>query len=668
MTAFLETVVLLVSGALLGAALGAILRRLLNAPIGWPRSILTGALLLIAVVPLGTSVGQFLGVFGDDHSILVGPGVLTIFLILLVLWSIVIAAAVLVGLELVWPTPPWRGLVGTFRTHRNAAARFVRYNQILRIVSVTGLRRALREGIHPGDSHLNDALLEMLNRAGGTFIKFGQFLSTQVGAIPPDLAETLSSLQTQAAPIPFEDVEKVLREELGADPDTVFKELDREPLAAASVAQVHRGVLRDGTEVAIKVQRPGIRQQILVDGDIMTRLADTFERTQPWASDMNLVGLTKGLVGSLINELDYRIEARNLRIARGTLRPDSVLVVPRVHDAHSTRRVLVMDYLPGVVLTDAAGVADELRADPDEAEQLASALAGEVLASVLETGFFHADLHPGNIVLLTNHKLGLVDFGSVGVLDDETRRLLATFLLGLFNGDAVTATDALVLAFDTPAELDVDALRRSIGQEITILLHMETFDPDQMARVFTVLREHRIGVPSSVAAAFRTIASLTRSLQVISPGSDVVEIAMSEVPQIVLSLNGPRAKAARALGTASIASTVLARMPQRIERTTSDLLAGNLSVKVRSFADPRDTRWMRSMVDHVLSGVLSCAAVIAAVILITADGGPRLTAELSFYAVLGYTLALVGFILALRVVVRLFASRRVPDAAALDRR
>lgn len=667
MTAFVETLSLLLMGALAGALLGAVLRRLLNAPVGWPRSIVTGAVLVPAMVPISTSVGVLLGVFGADGRILVDSVVLTVFLGLTVLWGLVGAAAVLVGLELVWPTAPWRGVLGTFRAHRNAIARVVRYNQILRIVSVTGLRQALREGFHPADRHLADALLEMLNRAGGTFIKFGQFLSTQVAAIPPDLAETLSTLQSSAAPFPFERVQQVLREDLGVDPTTIFKEFDPEPLAAASVAQVHRGVLLDGTEVAVKVQRPGIRQQILVDGDIMTRLSASFERTQPWAREVGLVNLTKGLVASLIAELDYRLEARNLRIARASLAPDSALVVPRVYPEHSTRRVLVMDYLSGLVLTDASAVREELAADPAEAKALAASLAREVLTSILQTGFFHADLHPGNIMLLTNHRLGIVDFGSVAVIDDESRRLLATLLLGLLHEDSVTTTDAIVLAFDAPPELDIDALRRSVGQEITIMRRLETFDPEQMARIFAVLREHRIGVPAPMAGAFRTIASLTRSLDVISPGSDIVEIAMSQMPDLVRGLHSPKVTAARALGTASIATTVLGRLPQRVERITSDLQSGNLSVKVRSFADARDTRWMRSMVDHALSAVLACAAVIAAVVLITAEGGPQLTPQLSFYGVLGYTLALLGFTLGLRVVVRLFASRRLPEEAALNR-
>lgn len=662
MPEFLQTVSLLVSGAFFGVVLGAVLRRMLNAPVGWPRSIVVGATLLVAIVPLATGAGIGLGVFDAGGTVLVGNGVLAVYMVLMVLWAVVIAAAVLVAFELVWPTPRWRGVVGTFQSYRSAGARVVRYVQIVRILSVTGLRRALRQGLHPSDSGFADALVEMLDRAGGTFVKFGQFLATQVEVVPPETARVLSELQSAATPFPFEEVEATLRRELGGDPGELFAEIDPVPVAAASVAQVHRGALRNGTVVAIKVQRPGIRQQILVDGDIMIRLAAMMERSQPWARELSLRRLTEGLVGSLAAELDYRIEARNMTIARASLGSRSPLVVPRVHSEYSTRRVLVMDFLAGIELTKADEVARELADAPETAAELATALGRDVFASVVRRGIFHADLHPGNIMLLADHRLGIIDFGSVGVLDDETRRLLATLLLGILHEDSRTAADAIALAFDSPDGLDVEALRRDLGQELTIMRHLARFDTDQVARILAVLRRHHIGVPGNIAAAFRTIASLSTALTALWPQADIVSIAMAEVPRTVAALNAPRVHASRALGAASIGSVVLARLPQRVERIGTDLLAGNLSVRVRPLADTRDRRWLRSVVDHVLSAALACAAVLAAVFLVTADGGPQLTEQLSFYAVLGYSLALVGFVLALRVVVQLFARRRGGEA------
>lgn len=674
MTNALLNVVVLLTGAVFGLGLGALLRRMLNAPIGWPRAVLVGAVTFTSVGPLAHQVAVGAGVLapvdtstaGQDPDtiarveLLVSTPIAAAVFGLITLWVLVGAAIILVILELLLPTRPWRGVLPTVQSLRAGLARLGRYRQILRIVGSTGLRRALRRGLAPQDAGFAAALVDMLNRAGGTFIKLGQFLSTQPEVLPPATIRALSSLQSAATPFPADQAARVVADDLGADTGTLFASFEAEPFAAASMAQVHRAVLHDGTPVAVKVQRPDVAQRTQVDGDIMARLARRLERTHAWARDLGLVALVDGLVASLLAELDYRAEARNLTLARTAVADNALIVVPRVHADLSGRRVLVMDLLEGTVLSEAApdDVATATAAADSDQPDLADALGAAVLTSILEVGIFHADLHPGNLVLLPDGRIGILDFGSVGVLDDETRRLLATLLLALLSEDSRTATDAIVLAFDAPRGLDVDALRRSIGVELTVLRQLRSLDPVQVARVFEVVRRHRIAVPGNVAAALRTISSLAGALQLLSPGADIVQIAMREVPPMLRRMNSPEAMSARMLGTASVGLTVLGRLPERIDRIGKDLLTGNLRVRVSALGEAGERAWLRSVVDHVLSAVIACAAVISSVFLITATGGPQLTETVSLYAVLGYGVALVGFVLGLRVMVRIFAQHR----------
>ena len=219
-------------------------------------------------------------------------------------------------------------------------------------------------------------------------------------------------------------------------------------MVAASVAQAHRAVLVDGRKVVVKVQRPDAAIQVRIDGDIMTRFARTAQRRFQWASAMGLADLVEGFVGSLNDELDYRIEARNLELMTSVLADFERIHIPGVHQDLSTSRVLVMDEIAGTTLdTPSSKLATRAASQRADASR---DLLHAVLHSIVVAGIFHADLHPGNIMMRPDGDLVLLDLGAVAILDDETRTLLATLLNAALCDDAVTATAATLMAFGVP--------------------------------------------------------------------------------------------------------------------------------------------------------------------------------------------------------------------------
>ncbi|MER5837897.1 AarF/ABC1/UbiB kinase family protein [Streptomyces sp. NPDC002130] len=326
------------------------------------------------------------------------------------------------------------------------------------IVVRAGGGPALRAG--PSAPQFGDALVEVINRCGVTFVKLGQILGTRDDLIPPELARTLSSLQSSARPADPVRIAELLASELGDTPEAVFSWFDMEPFAAASVAQVHSARTTEGTDVVVKVQRPEAGTQVSVDCDIFLRVSSLAETRFPWAHDIGVHRLAGGLVTSLLEELDYRTEAANTGAIASTMsnRPD--IVVPHIYPSLSSGRVLVMERLRGAPLSDGEAALTDV--DVDTRSSIATELLASLLDGIFVHGVFHADLHPGNILILDDGRIGLLDFGAVGVLDGETRILFAVLLNAALAGDPVATVDAMLMAFDVPSEVDLEGTARQI--------------------------------------------------------------------------------------------------------------------------------------------------------------------------------------------------------------
>ncbi|GAA0961093.1 AarF/UbiB family protein [Kribbella koreensis] len=542
-------------------------------------------------------------------------------------------------------------------------ARTRRYLQILRIAIKHGLGPYLRGRRRPGHENaagqadLARSLRLALDEAGVTFVKLGQVLSTRSDVIPPSVALELSRLQDQVSPAPWSQIESVLTEELGAPPQQVFADFATEPLAAASVAQVYTANL-DGVPVVVKVQRPGIASVVERDLDIVQRLARLLERNTDWGRSMGVRSLATGFADAMREELDFTVEAGNMAsVAAGkSVVGNRDIVVPELYPKYSTRRVLTMQRLDGIGLGSAAKSIAERGLD---AAKLAKVLFDCLLGQVAIDGVFHADPHPGNFLLLTDGRIGMLDLGSVGRLDPSTRESLQRFLLAVDHGDPVAATDALLEIVYRPDVIDEQSLERAVGQFMARHLGAgAAIGPAMFNDLFKIITTHELGVPPEVAAVFRALATVEGTIARIFPAFDLVAASRSFAAARVTDRLAPDALRRTATEELATLLPMLRRLPRRIDRIAAAAESGRLGLNVRLFADERDRRHLTGLLHQALLAVLGATAGLMAVLLLGTPGGPKVTDTVTLYQLFAYNLLVVCAVLVLRVLVLVF---RLPD-------
>ncbi|TDO68698.1 ubiquinone biosynthesis protein [Kribbella sp. VKM Ac-2571] len=582
------------------------------------------------------------------------------FMALIALCSMLAGLVFLVLAEALVPTGSLPRARDLRRDLSGRIARTRRYLQILRIAIKHGLgpylrgrRRPGRENV-AGQAELARSLRLALDEAGVTFVKLGQVLSTRSDVIPQSVATELSRLQDQVTPAPWPQIEEILTEELGAPPSELYAAFDTEPLAAASVAQVYTARLTNGTDVVVKVQRPGIAGLVDRDLDIVRRLARLLDRNTDWGRSMGVRALADGFADAMREELDFTVEAGNMTtVAAGkSVAASNDLVVPRLYPERCTRRVLTMERLDGIGLGNAVEAIADRGLDP---VRLGRALFECLLGQVAIDGVFHADPHPGNFLLLTDGRIGMLDLGSVGRLDPATREALQRFLLAVDHGDPVSATDALLEIVYRPDVIDERALERSVGQFMTRHLAAGvTLGPAMFNDLFKIITSHELGVPPEVAAVFRALATIEGTISRISPSFDLVAASRQFAGAHVTDRLAPEALRRTATEELATLLPMLRRLPRRIDRIAAAAESGRLGVNVRLFADERDRRHFTGLLHQALLAVLGATAGIMAVLLLGTPGGPKVTDSMTLFQLFGYNLLVICAVLVLRVLVLIF--------------
>jgi ubiquinone biosynthesis protein len=547
--------------------------------------------------------------------------------------------------------------------HRIARAR--RYAQVSNIARRDGLVRQVRVRPRFGDHERNVAFARSLRRtleeAGVSFVKVGQLMSTRDDLLPPEFITELRSLQDEVVPVPWTLVRDLLAAELGAPVDEVFTQFERQPLAAASIGQVHRATLHSGEQVVVKVQRPGITTVLDRDLDIVLRVAASLEQRAAWARDLGAVELAQGFAAALREELDFRVEARNLTTitASSALHRSSDRVqLPHLHGEFTTQRILVMEFLDGVPLGRADAVIAERGLDRAE---LARTLLRFLLRQIMLDGVFHADPHPGNILVLADGQLALLDFGSVGHLDTQLQGALQSLLLAIDQRDPAALRDALLEVADDSPDIDAQSLERSLGRLMARNLSPGlTPDAEAFADLFRIVSTYGVTVPPEIEVVFKTLATLQGTLAELAPGFDIVRESQRFSGSEITAQLAPVDLKDAAINEVLELVPLLRRLPRRFDRITAAIERGQLSANVRLLADPRDQEVFSGYLHQALEGVLAATTGIMAVVLLASQGGPVISQGLRLYAVFGYNLLVVSAVLAIRVLSAQARWRRGP--------
>jgi ubiquinone biosynthesis protein len=542
---------------------------------------------------------------------------------------------------------------------RRRVSRGRRYLQITRIAVRHGLAPALGlarpergdvAGREDGTS-FGRSLRLALQEAGGIFVKLGQVLSARPDLLPPDVIEELSRLQDAVPPEPAAVTETLLVEELGAPPDHVFARFEPEVVAAASIAQVHRAWLPDGGTVAVKVQRARVRRLVERDLDILLQLATTIEARTDWGRKAGVVDLARGFSEAVLEELDFHVEARNVAAVAEAMGADSPVRLPGVHAELSTSRVLVSDWLDGVNVRDAGPLLVELGADRPE---LARQLLRCFLRQILGDGVFHADPHPGNVMVLRDGRLALIDFGSVGRLAGREQSALRQVLVALERREAGLLRDAILEVAERRTTGDEDLLERALAQFMARRLGPGMVPGAGMLNdLFRLMMDFGLTFPPQVAATFRSLITLEGTLALLAPGFQIVAEARAQAAEWMYEAFASRAPADELVDLVPL----LRRLPRRVDRIAAALESGQFKAGVRLFADEQDARVISRLVDRAVLALLGVGAGVISVLLLESRTGPALTSSLSLLQALGYLGLFSSATLIMRVVIAILRER-----------
>ena len=449
-----------------------------------------------------------------------------------------------------------------------------------------------------------------LGELGATFIKLGQMLSTRADLLPADVILELSKLQDSAPPVAFEDVDRVVREDLGHLTRPLFASFTPEPLASASIGQVHAAVLRDGTPVAVKIRRPGVVEQVELDLGILAGIVDWAQVHTPLGRDYALRPLYDEFAATLRDELDYVREGRNAERFRAAFEDDPGVIIPRVFEEYTTSRVLTMERVNGIKITDLTRldrVGLRRRAIAENAVRL-------FLREILEFGFFHADPHPGNFFVQPDGSLAIVDFGMVGRLSESTNRSLHAALTAAARGDAEELAEALyALGVAGPRanrarfERDLAHLVRRFGGSSIAELSAKEVIQDLMAVIF----RHKLQLPSELALLLRVINMGEGLGLMLDPDFRYFDYAGPIVQETWKRRYSPSVMARRA-GRAAVDAVELGLdLPRRASRLLGRLERGEAQWTVEHRGLDRVTREFQAMTNRLALAIVLAASVIA---------------------------------------------------------
>lgn len=489
-----------------------------------------------------------------------------------------------------------------------------------------------------------------MEELGPTFVKLGQILAGRADLFGPEWIAEFEKLHSQVPALTLEALRPQLREDLGGEPETVFARFDTEPLAAASIAQVHRARLHDGTEVVVKIRRPGIDQTIAADLRLLGRLAALAEAQLPWLQPYRPQKLVRELARSLQRELDLASECRSAeRIARN-LATMPWIVVPKVHWPYTRERVNVQDFIDGV----AGNALQTLTAQGYDRRLLAQRGAQAVLKMIVEDGLFHADPHQGNVFYLSGNRIAFIDFGMVGRLSLKRRNELLALLLGLVERDPTAVADVLLDWTGDGSHADIDALEGEIeafvDQYHGVPLAQLSL-AGMLGDVTAILREHRLALPSDLALlikAFVTLEGLGRSLD---PEFHMAEEALPLLRKVMRAQYRPKALAQRAWRNLRRALALVEQLPHDLSRLLRNARRGKLNIHLEIAHLRRVGDQLNQAANRVSMALVIAALIIGSSIVMTVGGGPTLLG-LPAFGFLGFCGAVAGGLWLVRAIRR----------------
>ncbi len=530
------------------------------------------------------------------------------------------------------------------------------------IVRRAGLQSLLEKGLEaqgrdgdapeaPDAVRKAESLADELERMGPTFIKLGQLLSSRVDILPPEYTRALARLQDRVEPVPLEEIEDRVSTELGVRLSKAFREFDPVPMASASLAQVHRAVLRSGEVVAVKVQRPGIQETVRDDLEVLRELAEFLDEHSDRAHRYRLADILEQFRRSLIEELDFRNEARNLATLRENLRSMESIHIPRPIADYTTSRVLTMERIRGRKVTAISSVAlVEL-----DRERLADDLFRAYLKQILVDGFFHADPHPGNVFITDDHRIALLDLGQTATLSPDSRDSLTKLLLAVANGEADEAAEILLDMGEAEPGADTEGFAEEVGRLVLRARGRTTADIALGAVVLQLVRlagEHHISPAPSLTMLGKTLMHLDEVARTLDPDLDPNAAIRRHAAELMERQMMGSLSPSALFRTALEANELVQQMPRRLNRFMDLLSRNELTLGIDAIDEFRLIAGLEKIANRITLGLVIAALIVGAAMLVGVEGGPRLLGYPALSLILFLAAALAGIVLAVRIVLQ----------------
>ena len=545
---------------------------------------------------------------------------------------------------------------------------FKRYKDVAMLMVKYGRSDLVKQAGLYEDIELDEAKLETsapkaeelatdLEKLGPTFIKLGQLLSTRADLLPAPYLEALTRLQDRIEPFPYEEVDRIVSGELGVRISKAFAEFEAQPLAAASLAQVHRAYMRDGRAVVVKVQRPNIRDQIVEDLEALEEFAQFMDAHTELGKRYEFGNMLMGLRKSLLQELDFSTEAKNLLMFAENLREYERIIIPEPILNYTTSRLLTMEYIPGKKITDVS----PLRLLEIDGPGLADELFRAYLQQMLVDGVFHADPHPGNVFLTDDERIALLDLGMVARLVQSFHDNLLRLLLSISEGRGEDAAETAIKMGEAKPGFDRSEFVRRVADLVAdnADVTLTRIDAGQVALEITrIAADCWFRLPSEFTMMAKALLNLDRSVYTLDPGFDPNAVIRERATEIlqrnVLKTLAP----GNLLSGAVEVKEFVEKLPTRVNRILDAVGNNELKIRVDAIDEKVVLEGLQKVANRISLGLVLAALIVGAAMLMRVETSFRILGYPGFSMIFFPIAAIAGIALAINIVMNDVKARR----------
>jgi predicted unusual protein kinase regulating ubiquinone biosynthesis (AarF/ABC1/UbiB family) len=511
------------------------------------------------------------------------------------------------------------------KRYKDIAWLFMKYGRS-DLVKQAGLDETLKDEdgaiFETGTAKAEDLATD-LEKMGPTFIKLAQLLSTRADLLPQPYLDALARLQDNVGPFSYEEVEQIVQDELGVRISKAFEEFEQTPMAAASLGQVHAATMRDGRAVVVKVQRPGIRETIVKDLEVLNDIAAFMDSHTEMGKRYEFQGILGELRKSLLRELDYRQEARNLSIFAENLKDFGVIVVPLPVEGFTTSRVLTMDFVKGKKITSLS----PLGWIDIDGYMLAEQLFRAYLKQILVDGFFHADPHPGNVFLTEDRRIALIDLGMVGRIAPATQENILQLLLGISEGRGDAVAEMTIKMGEPKTDFDEQKFTRQVSDLVTQHRDADMQNIDSGRIVLEIQRiagETGFRLPPDFTLIAKALLNLDQVVHTLDPSFDpnasIRQHAMEIMQQRMLQTLSPGNLFNFLLETKGLVE----KIPNRVNKLIETIANNSLSIKVDAIDEVKLMEGLQKVANRITLGLILASLIIGAALLMRVETSFRI--------------------------------------------